>query len=99
MNRYNHPLNNPHTFCFVLSNNRTYDEAYTLPVSTPDTPTDTDDLARRLTDSVIAKCSELGWNCHDLSIVILPHSPQPSDMTTETLYNLYSRVRRTIDSL
>lgn len=99
MNPFHPPLNNPHTFCFVVKNRVTYDVAYTLPVSTPDTPSDLDDLARRLADSVIATCSEHKWTLHNVAIVIHPYSPNPSDMTTEFLFNLYSRVQKTLDAL
>ncbi len=80
MNRYNHPLNNPHIFFFELRNEKTCDVAYTLPYSIDNEPTeqDVDDIAKHLVEAIKTKRESLGWNHSDLFYGISYLSPLQS---------------------
>lgn len=99
MNRYNHPLNNPHIFFFELKNSKTYDVAYTLPYSIDDEPTEqnVDDIAQHLVEAIKTKRNALGWNHSDLFYSICHHSPQESGMDLDLEFGIYLKVSKTLD--
>ena len=99
MNRYNHPLNNPHIFFFELKNSKTYDVAYTLPYSIDDEPTEqnVDDIVQHLVEAIKAKRNALGWNHSDLFYSICNHSPQESGMGLDLEFDIYLKVSKTLD--
>ena len=99
MNRYNHPLNNPHIFFFELQNNKTYDVAYTLPYSIDDEPTeqDVDDIAKHLVEAIKTKRQSLGWEHPDLFYRICHHSPLESGMGLDMEFDIYHKVSKALD--
>lgn len=99
MNRYNHPLNNPHIFFFEIQNNKTYDTAYTLPYSTDYEPTarDVDDIAKHLVEAIKTKRQSLGWNHSDLSYRIDYHSLLQSGMGLDVAFAIDYKVGKILD--
>lgn len=99
MNRYNHPLNNPHIFFFELQNSKTYDVAYTLPYSIDDEPTtqDVDDIAKHLVEAIKTKRQSLGWDHSDLLYHICHHSPLQSAMDVYLVLAIDLKVNKTLD--
>lgn len=99
MNRYNHPLNNPHIFFFELQNSKTYDVAYTLPYSIDDEPTeqDVDDIAKHLVETIKTKRQSLGWNHSDLFYRIGFHSPLQSGMGLDLIFAIDYKVGKILD--
>lgn len=96
MNRYNHPLNNPHIFFFELQNSKTYDVAYTLPYSIDNEPTEQDmgDIAKHLVEAIKTKRQSLGWNHSDLLYHICYHSPLQSEMDVYWVLDLDLKVNK-----
>ncbi len=99
MNRYNHPLNNPHVFFIEIQNNKTFDVAYSLPYSIDNTPTeqDVDALAKHLAEAIKTKREALGWEHPDLYYRICHHSPLKSDMGLDLSFNIYHKVSKILD--
>lgn len=99
MNRFSHPLNNPHIFFFEIQNNKTYDTAYTLPYSTDDEPTaqDVDDIAKHLVEAIKTKRQSLGWNHSDLSYHIDYHSLLQSGMGLDVAFAIDYKVGKILD--
>ena len=99
MNRYNHPLNNPHVFFFEIQNNKTFDVAYSLPYSIDDTPTEQDvgDIAKHLAEAIKTKREALGWEHPDLYYRICHHSPLKSDMGLDLSFDIYHKVSKILD--
>lgn len=99
MNRYNHPLNNPHIFFFELQNSKTYDVAYTLPYSINDEPTeqDVDDIANHLVEAIKTKRQSLGWNHSDLFYRIGYNSLLQSGMGVDLAFAIDYKVSKILD--
>ena len=101
MNRYNHPLNNPHIFFFELQNSKTHDAAYTLPYSIDDEPTEqnVDDIAKHLVEAIKTKRQSLGWNLSDLLYHIRYYSPEQSGMDIYWAMSIDHKVGKILDEM
>ena len=94
-------INNPHPFFIEIKESESGNGAYTIPYCTEDEPTesDADDIAGHLVDAVKERWHTLGWRHPDLYYKIGFHSAFPCGIGQDLLFDIFWKVRKTIDSI
>ena len=94
-------INNPHVFFIEIKDSESGNVAYTIPYCTENEPStaDVDDIAVHLVDAVKERWHTLGWRHPDLYYKICFHSAFPYGISQDLLFDIFWKVRKTIDSI
>ena len=94
-------INNPHVFFIEIKDSETGNVTYTIPYCTENEPTesDVDDISGHLVEAVKERWHTLGWKHPDLYYRIDFKSAFPCGISKDLLFDIFSKVRKTIDSI
>ena len=94
-------INNPHVFFIEIKDSESGNVSCTIPYCTEDEPSesDADDIAGHLVDAVRERWHTLGWRHPDLYYRIGFNSAFPCGISRDLLFDIFSKVRKTIDSI